>query len=122
MAEVVLFHHVLGLTPGIAELASELRRAGHTVHTPDMYEGKTFATLQEGMAHVQSLGFLAVAQRGVDAVAGLPEDLMYMGYSLGAAPAQKLAQTRPGAMGAVLIAGCLPSAELGGPWPASVPL
>ena len=45
MADVVLFHHALGLTPGIVAFADELRRAGHTVHTPDLFEGRTFPPL-----------------------------------------------------------------------------
>ncbi len=122
MAELVLFHHVLGLTPGIVALAAELRAGGHTVHTPDMYEGKTFATLDEGMAHVRSVGFADVAARGVRAVEGLGPELVYAGYSLGVMPAQQLAQTRAGARGALLIAACMPTEEFGGPWPAGVPL
>ncbi len=122
MAELVLFHHVLGLTPGIVALADELRAGGHTVHTPDMYEGKTFATLDEGMAHVRSVGFADVTARGVAAVAGLGPGLVYAGYSLGVMPAQQLAQTRAGARGALLIAACMPTEEFGGPWPAGVPL
>lgn len=122
MAEAVLFHHVLGLTEGILELARWLRSGGHVVHTPDMYGGLVFGTLQEGMAHVKSIGFQAVGARGASAAEALGADLVYLGYSLGAAPAQMLAQTRPGARGAVLIAGCLPPEEFGGAWPAAVPL
>ncbi len=49
MTEIVLFHHAQGLTPGIDAFADELRRAGHTVHTPDLYDGHTFDTLEEGL-------------------------------------------------------------------------
>jgi dienelactone hydrolase len=122
MAELVLFHHVLGLTPGIIALADRLRAGGHTVHTPDMYEGERFATLDEGMAHVRSVGFAEVSARGVEAVEGLGPDLVYAGYSLGVMPAQQLAQTRAGARGALLIAACMPTDEFGGRWPAGVPL
>jgi hypothetical protein len=44
------------------------------------------------------------------------------GISLGVLPAQKLAQTRPGARGAVLISGAVPSSQFGGAWPHGVPL
>jgi len=103
MAEVVLFHHSQGLTTGIIAFAGELRRAGHTVHTPDLFEGRTFATLEEGMEYAQKIGFPGeVIARGTRAVEGLPAELVYAGFSLGVLPAQKLAQTRPGARGALL--------------------
>src|SRR5215469_17297150 len=98
MAEVVLFHHALGLTPGVVGFADELRRAGHTVHTPDLFEGRTFGSIEEGMAYAQEIGFPdEVIGRGARAVDGLPAELVYAGFSLGVLPAQKLAQTRPGA-------------------------
>lgn len=122
MAEVVVFHHVLGLTSGILELAETLRQAGHTVHAPDLYEGVVLGSLEEGMKQVRSLGFEAVVKRAENAVAGLAPGLVYLGYSLGGIPAQKLAQKRPGARGAVLVAACLPPTEFGGAWPEGVPL
>ena len=122
MAEVVLFHHALGLTPGVVGFADELRRAGHTVHAPDLYEGRTFDSLDEGMRHVERIGFGAVIERGLRAVAGLPAELVYAGFSLGVLPAQKLAQTRPGARGALLYYSCVPVAEFGSAWPDGVPV
>jgi dienelactone hydrolase len=97
MAEVVLFHHAQGLTPGVAAFADELRRAGHTVHAPDLYDGRTFATLEEGLAYAEEIGFDEVTERGVQAAEALPAELVYAGFSLGLGPAQRLAQTRPGA-------------------------
>jgi dienelactone hydrolase len=121
MAEVVLFHHAQGLTPGVVAFADEIRRAGHTVHTPDLFEGRTFGTLEEGMAHVGTLGFSEVLDRGVQAVQELPERLVYAGFSLGVVPAQCLAQTRAGAAGALLMYSCIPTSEFGS-WPAGVPV
>lgn len=121
MAEVLLFHHVQGLTPGVHAFAEQLRAAGHTVHTPDLFGGRTFATLEEGMAHVQDVGFAEVADRGVRAAGDLPEAVVNVGMSLGVVPAQQLTQTRPGARGAVLLHACLPVAEFG-TWPADVPV
>lgn len=121
MAEIVLFHHAQGLTDGLAAIADALRQAGHTVHTPDMYEGHVFETLDEGMAYATATGFGEVAERGVRAAQTLPAHLVYVGFSLGAIPAQQLAQTRPGARGALLIHGCVPTSEFGGGWPAAVP-
>src|SRR6188768_3993341 len=102
MAGVVLFHHALGLTPGIVVFADELRRAGHTVHTPDLFEGHTFATLEDGVQYAEEIGFDEVIERGARAVEPLPTNVVYAGFSLGVLPAQKLAQTRPGARGALL--------------------
>jgi dienelactone hydrolase len=122
MAEVVLFHHVHGLTPGVAAFAGELRRAGHTVHTPDLFEGRTFETLEEGMAHAQQTGFEELIGRGVRAAEALPAGLVYGGFSLGVLPAQKLAQTRAGARGALLFHACVPVTEFSPAWPGEVPV
>jgi len=122
MAEVVLFHHAQGLTPGVVAFTNELRRAGHTVHTPDLYDNRTFATLEEGMAYAEEIGFGAVIERGVRAVEGLPAALVYAGFSLGVLPAQKLAQTRAGARGALLCYACVPVSEFGTAWPVDVPV
>jgi dienelactone hydrolase len=122
MAEVALFHHALGLTPGIVEFADELRRAGHTVHTPDLFDGRTFDTLEQGVAHAGEIGFGEVIERGVRAVQKLPSALVYAGFSLGVLPAQYLAQSRAGASGALLMYSCVPVSEFGSGWPAGVPV
>lgn len=121
MSDVLLFHHAQGLTPGVRALADELRAAGHRVVVPDLYDGLTFDTLQAGMAHADSLGSDEIIARGVAAASALPAEAVYMGISLGVMPAQKLAQTRPGARGAVFLSACVPL-EYFGPWPADVPL
>ncbi len=122
MAEVVLYHHALGLTPGIVAFAEKLRSAGHTVHTPDLFEGRTFDDLQAGMAFVETLGFGEVLKRGERAVVGLSAELVYAGFSLGVIPAQKLAQTRAGARGALFFHACLPVSEFAGSWPHGLPV
>jgi len=123
MAEMVLFHHAQGLTPGIVAFADEFRRAGHTVHTPDLFDGHTFGTIDEGMRHAEEIGFPGeVIGRGARAVEGLPAELVYAGFSLGVLPAQKLAQTRPGARGALLFSSCVPVSEFGSAWPDGVPV
>jgi dienelactone hydrolase len=122
MAEVLLFHHALGQTEGFAAFADQLRGAGHTVHTPDLYEGRRFGSIEEGMAHVEQLGFGEIIARGERAAGGLPNELVYAGFSLGVVPAQKLAQTRPGARGALFFYSCVPMSEFGGTWPAGVPV
>ena len=122
MAEVVLFHHAQGLTPGVVAFADHLRKAGHTVHTPDLFEGQTFDSIEEGMAHAEELGFPdEIFKRGARAVEHASNEVVYAGFSLGVLPAQMLAQTRPGARGAVLCYSCLPSGEFGG-WSADLPV
>jgi dienelactone hydrolase len=122
MAEVLLFHHAQGQTAGFQAFAEDLRRAGHTVHTPDLYDGRTFGTLDEGMAYAEQVGFGEIIERGVRAAEKLPRELVYAGFSLGVVPAQKLAQTRPGARGALLFYSCVPTSEFGTSWPAHVPV
>ena len=122
MSELLLFHHAQGQTQGILAFADELRAAGHVVHAPDLYEGETFATLDEGVGYAKQVGFDTIGERGRLAADGLPNELVYAGFSLGVMGAQELAQTRPGAKGALLFSAALPSSEFGGLWPQGVPL
>ncbi|MFI8522311.1 dienelactone hydrolase family protein [Streptomyces sp. NPDC085481] len=122
MAEVLLFHHACGLTPGVHAFADELRRAGHVVHVPDLYEGRTFDSLEAGAGYTQEVGFGTILERGERAAESLPRGLVYAGFSLGVLPAQKLAQTRPGAAGALLFEACVPVEEFGAAWPEGVPV
>jgi len=122
MSEVLLYHHVQGLTAGVRAFADELRQAGHTVHTPDLFDGRTFGTLEEGMAYAREAGFAALGERGVAAADGIGPDVVYAGFSFGVMIAQQLAQTRPGARGALLMYSCLPVSEFGAAWPAGVPV
>jgi dienelactone hydrolase len=122
VADVVLFHHALGLTPGVRSFADELRAAGHQVHTPDLFEGQTFDGIDEGVGYAQEVGFATILERGRLAAEALPNELVYAGFSLGVMPAQMLAQTRAGARGAVLVSAAVPASEFGGDWPDGVPL
>ena len=122
MTEIVLFHHAQGLTTGMLAFADSLRAAGHTVHTPDLFEGQTFPTLDEGIAYASAVGFGTILDRGVAEAEALGSDVVYAGFSMGVMPAQKLAQTRPGAQAAVLIDACIPVTEFGDRWPDSVPV
>jgi dienelactone hydrolase len=122
MTEVVLYHHVQGLTEGVRSFADELRQAGHTVHTPDLFDGRTFDTIDEGMAFAGGAGFGALAERGVAAAQLINPEAVYAGFSFGVMVAQQLAQTRPAARGALLMYSCLPVTEFGDAWPAGVPV
>ena len=123
MVEVVLFHHVQGLTDGVRAFAEELSAGGHTVHTPDLFDGARPATIDDGIAFADSLGD-ELDERADRFVADLPAGLVYGGFSMGAAQAQRLAQRRPGARGALLYDGCISlTGEWSfGPWPGVVPV
>ena len=122
MANVLLFHHALGLTAGMDAFADVLREAGHTVTVPDLYDGHVFGDLDEGVEYAQEIGMDAIEEAGVAVANRFPEELVYIGFSLGVMPAQRLAQTRPGARGAVLISACLPLGTYADTWPAGVPV
>jgi dienelactone hydrolase len=122
MTDVILFHHAQGLTDGVRAFAGQLRAAGHHVTVPNLYDGATFETLDEGIGHAEQVGFDTIIERGRLAAEGLPNGIVYAGFSLGVLPAQMLAQTRPGAKGALLFHACIPASEFGCPWPQGVPL
>lgn len=122
MAEVLLFHHVRGRSPGMAALAERFRAVGHTVHLPDLFDGRVFNDLEAGIAYAQEVGFDTIAERGRLAAEALPHELVYAGVSLGAMSAQLLTQTRLGARAALLVSGAIEPSELGAPWPEGVPV
>jgi dienelactone hydrolase len=122
MAEVLLFHHAHGLTSGVLDFAERLRRGGHTVHTPDLFDGRVFDTLDEGTRYAEQVGISSIVERGVQVAEPMRRRLVYMGLSLGVLPAQKLAQTRGGATGAVFVSACAPVSEFGRQWPDGVPV
>ena len=122
MTTVLLFHHALGQTTWFLAFAEELREAGHTVHAPDLYDGKTFGDIDQGVANAKQVGFGEIIRRGSAAAEELPADIVYAGFSLGGLPAQSLAQTRPGARGAILFHAAMPTSEFESSWPEGVPL
>lgn len=122
MAEVLLFHHALGLTKGINTFTDELREAGHTVHVPDLFEGRLFTTIEDGLAYVNEIGFEEIMERGAREASELSRDIVYAGFSLGVVAAQQLAQTREGARGALFFYSCVPTSMFGSPWPADLPV
>jgi dienelactone hydrolase len=122
VAEIVLFHHAHGLTDGVRDLGARLRAAGHDVHLPDLYDARCFDELEAGVAHAESIGMERIAEAGARMVDALPARLVYVGFSLGVLPAQRLAQTRAGAAGAVLCHSGLPLGVFADAWPDGVPL
>jgi dienelactone hydrolase len=121
MAQVLLFHHILGLTEGVRAFADDLRAGGHTVHTPDLFDGQTFDTMEDAFAFVRESGD-ALDAKAAGTAQALPDGLVYAGFSWGVGAAQRLAQTRPGARGALLYEACFPiTGEYAfGPWPNDV--
>ncbi|WP_461169628.1 dienelactone hydrolase family protein [Arthrobacter sp. Z1-15] len=122
MANVLMFHHAQGLTPGVDAFADVLREAGHTVTVPDLFDGRTFLEPGDGLAYAEEIGFQELEDAGVRIAGRFPHEMVYLGFSLGVLPAQRLAQTRPGARGAVMISGCVPLGVFGDSWPAGVPV
>jgi dienelactone hydrolase len=122
MVQVLLFHHSRGRTPGFQAFADGIRATGHEVHTPDLFDGRTFDSIDDGMAHIRGVGFDDLIDRGVACAGELPTDIVYAGVSFGVMVAQKLTQTRPGARGAVLVGSAAPPDYFGTPWPAGVPV
>ena len=122
MTEALLYHHVQGLTEGVRSFADELRQEGHTVQTPDLFDGRTFETIEQGMAFAREAGFGALAERGLAAADEFGREAVYAGFSFGVMVAQQLAQTRPAARGALLMYSCLPVSEFGDAWPEGVPV
>ncbi|MCC9176755.1 dienelactone hydrolase family protein [Arthrobacter sp. zg-Y750] len=122
MANVLLFHHALGLTAGMDAFAEVLREAGHTVTVPDLYDGRVFGNLDEGIEYAAELGMDTVEELGVRIADRFPPEMVYIGFSLGVMPAQRLAQTRPGARGAVLVSACAPLGTFADSWPEAVPV
>lgn len=120
MTEMILFHHIQGLTPGVQAFAQQLRAAGHTVHTPDLFEGRTFDSMEAGQEFVGSIGFEEVRERGTRAAQDLPATVVYGGFSLGVMPAQMLLQTRPGALGGLFYHSFADPTWFG-EWPQGVP-
>ncbi len=124
MAEIILFHHVQGLTPGVIELGARLAEGGHVVRTPDLFDGRIFDRLEDGFAYMQSLDAESISHQVDESVGELPDDLVYAGISWGVKHAQRLAQTRPGARGALFFEACFPiTGEWAfGPWPSALPV
>jgi dienelactone hydrolase len=121
VAEIVLFHHVGGLTPGVVGLAQQLREAGHTVHTPDLFDGRTFTDVHDGMAYVDSIGEETVAARAAELVAPMAQDVVYGGLSMGVARAAEQVLTRPGARAAFFLYGAVAPSWWEATWPTGVP-
>ena len=123
VSDIIVYHHALGLTTGVQEFANMLREDGHGVATPDLYHGTIFDSLEDGVGYAEAVGMDKLIDSGVAAATQHPADAVYAGFSLGALVAHRLAQTRPGARGALLYHyGDVPMDAFADEWPAGVPV
>jgi dienelactone hydrolase len=122
MVHLAVLHHALGLTDGVRAFADRLRADGRELHLPDLFEGRSFDTIEDGVAHAEDVGMAELLARGFAAVPAGPAPLLVVGISLGVIAAQAIAQQRSGVCGAVLVAACLPHRSFGDRWPAGLPV
>lgn len=109
---IMLFHSTCGLRPAVHASAERLRAAGHEVRVPDLFEGHTFETVEEGMAFKEQLGKDELLKRAVLAAAPYSDQgLVYAGFSFGASVAQTLALGDAKARGLLLLHGTSDIAE-----------
>jgi dienelactone hydrolase len=122
MADVIVFHHSQGLTSGVRAFASRLVGAGHRVMVPDLYDGETFETLDDGVAHAEAIGFDTLLEFGASVASTTDAPFATVGFSLGVLPAQYLAQTHSRAVGAVLCHAAVSPGTFADSWPSGVAL
>ncbi|MGW0733376.1 dienelactone hydrolase family protein [Streptomyces sp. NPDC002851] len=104
--DIMLFHSAHGLRPAVHAAADRLRAAGHEVHVPDLYDGRTTETVEEGMKIKEEIGSDELLRRAVAAAAPHSErGLVYAGFSLGGSLAQNLALADEKAKGLLLLHG-----------------
>ncbi|MEV0280995.1 dienelactone hydrolase family protein [Streptomyces sp. NPDC050610] len=109
---IVLFHSAFGLRPAVHAAAERLRAAGHEVHVPDLYDGRTTETVEDGMVIKDEIGKEELLRRAIAAAAPLSErGLVYAGFSLGGSIAQNLALGDEKARGLLLLHGTSDLAE-----------
>jgi dienelactone hydrolase len=120
VANVAVFHSVLGVTRGLVDFAEDLRMAGHEVTVVDQYDGRVFGNYEEASAYVDEVGFPALMAKAIAGVADLPDGFVAMGFSNGAGMAEFVAANRQVA-GVVMLGGALPLEMIGIAWPIDVP-
>ncbi len=123
MANIALFHSVLGLRKGVLDAAQRLRKSGHTVYTADLYRGEVFDDMNIALKKFEQIGIPEIMARTLSFAETLPGDTVYAGFSNGGASAELLAASRPLAKGCILFHSALPIKELRiEKWPSIVPV
>jgi dienelactone hydrolase len=107
VAEIAVFHSVLGVRPGVLDAARRLTEAGHQVLVADLFEGEVFDEYSPAMHHAEEvIGHRELLARAARATAALADGMLTLGFSMGAAPAEYIALQR--GAGTVLFAGAVP--------------
>lgn len=114
MVQLAVFPHAMGVTAGMRAFVNALADDGHEVQLVDLYDGIVCDDLDAGIEHANEIGFSTVIDRGVAAIEPDATGVVVIGFSLGVLPAQKLAQTHPGVIGAVLCDAAVPADAFGG--------
>ena len=94
MTTVVLFHSVLGIRQGELDAVARLRADGHEVLLPDLLDGRVFDAYEPAMAWSDERGTESLFQRGLGAVADLPDGFVVGGFSQGSGVAVFVATRR----------------------------
>ncbi|WP_335973764.1 MULTISPECIES: dienelactone hydrolase family protein [Streptomycetaceae] len=103
---IVLLHSTYGLRPAVHTAAERLRAAGHEVYVPDLFDGRTADSVEEGREIADGIGNDELLRRAITAAAPHSEQgLVYAGFSVGAALAQNLALGDEKARGLLLLHG-----------------
>lgn len=122
MAQLLLLHHALGVTSALRRLADRFEDAGHDVVVPDLFESRVFASVEEGMEHVESVGIETLAGLGEDAASDMQPGFVVCGISLGAIAAMRAGVSNDAVAAVVVASACIPEEYIGGPWPRTLPL
>lgn len=122
MADIALFHSVLGVRPGIKDAAVRLREAGHQVLVVDQYDGRVFDDYTAADAFAQNIGYPALMRAAAAAVEDLPDGFIAAGFSNGGGMSEYVASQCP-VSGVLMLSGAMPLDMLGvESWPAGVPV
>jgi len=111
MTDVLVFHSVYGCRPAERAIAERLRGLGHRVVVPDLFDGRTAATVDEGFAIHDAVGWPLILERAAAAAADMPPETVLAGVSMGAGVAATLWERRPAAAGILLLHGVGPLPE-----------
>jgi len=119
--EIVLFHSTFGLRPAVEDFAAALRADGHTVHTPDLFDGEVFSRMEDGIKKRDTLGMQGLMKKAAQAAATTPTATVFAGFSLGAAAAFATGVRRPTTNALILMHGALDPSEIGlTTWPGRI--
>jgi dienelactone hydrolase len=100
---VILFHSVCGLRPVELAAAEMIRAAGHNVSTPDLYDGVTADTIEQGFELKDDIGWDRICERAKTALVELPASTVLGGFSMSAGVVASVWPGRPKTRGVLLL-------------------